>query len=78
MSFYLLKHIIEKRAHRRFGYGRSYTTNAIFTSTDSSAKGTFISKASGIIAGMATIELTILFGTDVMIKSQKRWKSCSN
>ena len=48
------------------------TTHSIFTSTDR-AKGTFTSKASGIIAGMAAIELTYsFFGTDVTIKSQKK------
>ena len=72
MSFHLLKHIIEKELIEDLGMG-DLTTNAIFTSTDSSAKGTFISKASGIIAGMAAIELTYsFFGTDVTIKSQKK------
>lgn len=71
MSFHLFKHIIEKELIEDLGMG-DLTTHAIFTSTDS-AKGTFTSKASGIIAGMAAIELTYsFFGTDVTIKSQKK------
>lgn len=71
MSFHLFKHIIEKELIEDLGMG-DFTTHAIFTSTDR-AKGTFTSKASGIIAGMAAIELTYsFFGTDVTIKSQKK------
>lgn len=71
MSFHLFKHIIEKELIEDLGMG-DLTTHAIFTSTDR-AKGTFTSKASGIIAGMAAIELTYsFFGTDVTIKSQKK------
>jgi nicotinate-nucleotide pyrophosphorylase (carboxylating) len=71
VSFHLFKHIIEKELIEDLGMG-DFTTHAIFTSTDR-AKGTFTSKASGIIAGMAAIELTYsFFGTDVTIKSQKK------
>lgn len=71
MSFHLFKHIIEKELIEDLGMG-DLTTHSIFTSTDR-AKGTFTSKASGIIAGMAAIELTYsFFGTDVTIKSQKK------
>lgn len=71
MSFHLFKHIIEKELIEDLGMG-DFTTHAIFTSTDR-AKGTFTSKASGIIAGMAAIELTYsFFETDVTIKSQKK------
>lgn len=70
MSFHLFKHIIEKELIEDLGMG-DLTTNAIFTSTDY-AKGTFTSKAPGLIAGVATIELTYsFFGTDVKVKLLK-------